>query len=155
MQIVLFAYYSNLRRKSYVGLHHSSSVPQSTLDSKQRTLWNSLPTELRYPQTSSNNLSGSTNHLLALSASLFHSRLETHLFQQSFPPYSICTFSSSVLWFIRPSLTSLFHFTIIVTVSLNHFISTAIRPIFVYIVYESRPPSCISLAWSLLQAPRI
>jgi len=40
----------------------------------------------------------------------------THLFQQSFPPESVCTFTSSVLWFIRPGLTSHFHFTIIVTV---------------------------------------
>lgn len=51
-------------------------------------LWNSLPKDLRYPvcRSSSTNLSASTNHLLALSASQFHSRLKTHLFLQSFPP---------------------------------------------------------------------
>ena len=52
-------------------------------------LWNSLPKELRYPLslTSSTNLLHSTNHhLLALSPSQFHSKLKTHLFQQSFPP---------------------------------------------------------------------
>jgi len=45
-----------------------------------------VPRELRYPvcHTLSTNLSGSTNHILALSTSQFHSRVETYLFQQSF-----------------------------------------------------------------------
>jgi len=41
-------------------------------------LWNSLPKDRRYPlsHTSSSNLSHSTNHHLALSASQFHSKLK-------------------------------------------------------------------------------
>jgi len=49
----------------------------------------SLPKDIHYPltQTSSTNLAHSTNHhLLALSASHFHSKFKTYLFQQSFPP---------------------------------------------------------------------
>jgi len=61
-------------------------------------LWNSQPKDLRYllSQTSSRptSLSLTTNdHLLALSASQFHSKLKTHLFLQSFPPKSARTFT--------------------------------------------------------------
>jgi len=54
-------------------------------------LWNSLLKDLRYPisNTSSTYLSHSTNHhLLALYISV-HSKLKTHLFHQSFLPYSL------------------------------------------------------------------
>jgi len=70
-------------------------------------IWNnSFLNELRclVCHTSSTNLSGFNNHLLALSASQFYSRPKTHLFHQSFPPLFVRTFTSSVLWFIRPAL---------------------------------------------------
>ena len=51
-------------------------------------LWNRLPKELRQPAVHSSLTypSDTTTSLLALFPSLFHSKLKTHLFHQSFPP---------------------------------------------------------------------
>ena len=51
-------------------------------------LWNRLLKELRQPVVHSSLTypSASTTSLLALSPSLVHSKLKTHLFRQSFPP---------------------------------------------------------------------
>jgi len=51
--------------------------------------------------------------------------------------------------------TSHFHFTIIVAVSLIHFIQSPIQPITVFIVSENKHPSKIFLAWSRLQTLKL
>ena len=43
-----------------------------------------------------------TTNLFALFSSQFNFRLNTHLFNQSFPNQSVCTCTRSVLWYSRP-----------------------------------------------------
>jgi len=74
------------RRRPPVNSRHK--ITDRSFTYQAPALWDSLPKDLRYPlsQTSSTNLSHSTNHLLALSASQFLSlKLKTHLFHRLFP----------------------------------------------------------------------
>jgi len=49
-------------------------------------LWNSLPKQLRQPSAPPSYVAATDSSLLALSSHLFHSKLKTFLFEQSFPP---------------------------------------------------------------------
>jgi hypothetical protein len=49
-------------------------------------LWNALPYDMRQLSTTASIYTRSNSPSLALSSSLFHSRLKTHLFHHSFPP---------------------------------------------------------------------
>ena len=51
------------------------------------SLWNNLPALFRQPRSSS-----VTTITPSITSSLFHSRLKTHLFHKSFPPYKILSY---------------------------------------------------------------
>ena len=69
-------------------IHSRLKITDRSFTHHAPVLWNRLPKELRQPVVHSSLTypSDSTTSLLALSPSLFHSKLKTHLFRQSFPP---------------------------------------------------------------------
>jgi hypothetical protein len=69
-------------------IHSRLKITDRSFTHHAPVLWNRLPKELRQPviHSSRTNQCGSTTSLLALSSSVFHKKLKTHLFRQSFPP---------------------------------------------------------------------
>ena len=69
-------------------IHSRLKITDRSFTHHAPVLWNRLPKELRQPVIHSSRTSqcGSTTSLLALSSSVFLTKLKTHLVRQSFPP---------------------------------------------------------------------
>ena len=68
-------------------VHSRLKLTDRSLTDHARVLWNSLPKQLRQPTPRHSCITNiDSAPLLALSASQFHSKLKTFLFDQSFPP---------------------------------------------------------------------
>ena len=123
-------------------IHSRLKVTDRSFTHYAPVLWNRLPKEFRQPAIHSphTNQSVSTTTLLALSSSQFHSKLKTHLFRQSFPPYSVAYLHGRLFWFI--DLASLLFISQSFSLYHSHSLrSHCITAQYWYTVSRNKPPS--------------